>query len=121
MTSPLGNNLDYLGKLLDVTTKRQEIHAGNLANVNTPGYRRSEVKFEELLTVGSDRIQEQVLRAPIEVVEDREAEVRGDGNNVDLDKELSAVRKNALLHRVFSEFLSAKIRLLRSSIVGRNS
>ena len=122
MTSPLNHDLDYLAKLMDVTVKRHEVYSANLANVNTPGYKRSNVEFEQVLKANDlDGTGSKLLRAEPKVVIDLEASSSPNGNNVDLDKELGLIRKNALLYRTFAEFISAKLRMLRASIVGRNS
>lgn len=39
----------FTEKMLDVTTARHRVVANNLANINTPGFKRSEVSFEEAL------------------------------------------------------------------------
>ncbi len=44
-----------LSRAMDAATLRQQIAANNIANVNTPGFRRSFVRFEEELAVGCAR------------------------------------------------------------------
>ncbi|MFH0880983.1 MAG: flagellar basal body rod protein FlgB, partial [Lentisphaerota bacterium] len=39
-----------LNKMLDVSALRQRVLANNLANINTPGYKRLDVKFRDELT-----------------------------------------------------------------------
>ena len=41
---------DYLGRGMKAANLRQEVIANNLANVNTPKFKRSEVAFETLLS-----------------------------------------------------------------------
>ncbi len=117
----ISNELDPLQKLLQVTSRRHEAYSSNMANVNTPGYQRSEVVFEKLLrNTSTTDVRSEILRVEPRVEKD-ESPGKTDGNNVDLDKEMGLLRKNDLLHRTFIEFLNAKIRILRSSIQGRNS
>ena len=42
-------NIDVLSKLLDLTSVKSKVIANNIANVNTPGYKKLEVTFQEEL------------------------------------------------------------------------
>ena len=46
MNSP---NFDYLSRGLEAANLRQEVISNNIANVNTPHFKRSAVNFEDLL------------------------------------------------------------------------
>ena len=46
----LNSQFDLLGRLIDATEVRHRAISNNLANVNTPNYRRMDVEFEEQLT-----------------------------------------------------------------------
>ena len=46
MNSP---TMDYLGRGLQAATMRHEVISNNIANVNTPNFKKSEVVFESLL------------------------------------------------------------------------
>ena len=46
MNSP---NFDYLGRGLQAANLRHEVISNNIANVNTPNFKRSAVNFEDLL------------------------------------------------------------------------
>lgn len=48
MTS-LNSQFDLLGRLVEATEVRQRAISNNIANVNTPNYRRIDVEFEEQL------------------------------------------------------------------------
>jgi flagellar basal-body rod protein FlgB len=111
--------MDHIGKLMDVAARRHDAYAVNIANVNTPGYKRSEVKFEDVLEGRGAELKRRILETEPRLVQDTTSAARFDGNNVTLDKELALLRKNSLLYRTFTEILSAKIRLLRESITGR--
>jgi flagellar basal-body rod protein FlgB len=43
------NQLDYLEHALDVTARRQQLIAGNIANANTPGFRTKDLDFASAL------------------------------------------------------------------------
>ena len=43
----IDDRMQNLTKMLDVAALRHEVHAANVANLNTPGYRAKEVEFED--------------------------------------------------------------------------
>lgn len=65
---------------LDATELRSRTIANNIANINTPNYKRRYVTFEESL-------KNEINNAKIEVKVDKDSIVREDGNNVDLENE----------------------------------
>ncbi len=107
--------------LLDVAIQRQQAIASNLANIETPGYKRIEVEkgfsavFANALNAGSP------LRAGLpKVVTDLESPAqRKDGNNVVLQDELMAMSKNSAEYEALGEFVSFSMRTLRMAITGR--
>jgi flagellar basal-body rod protein FlgB len=109
-----------IAQLLDACALRQRVLANNIANVNTPGFRRSEVTFEEAFAKALRRGDLAAARrvAP-GVVVPKTTPVRPDGNDVDLYKELGAQSTNALLYRAYLEVLDSRIRRFRAAIGGR--
>jgi flagellar basal-body rod protein FlgB len=99
-----------LTKLLDVAGLRHRVISQNVANVNTPGYRRREVTFAETLDKASGGT------AKVEVVDGPE---RVDGNTVDIDREMGDLTRNGLLYQAASQLLANRLSSLRSAIAGR--
>ena len=114
------SQIGLLSKLLDVANVRHEVIAQNVANVNTPGYRRQEVRFEdafiEALTAGNRTGA--LAMQPTTVTPPGGVE-RQDGNNVDIDKEIGQLQKNTLLYKVCSQILAVQLGQMRSAISGR--
>ncbi|MBX9626232.1 MAG: flagellar basal body protein [Gemmataceae bacterium] len=107
--NPTGYGIDTLSGLLSGAALRHRVIAQNVANVNTPGYRRLAVTFGgELGRAGG---------APQVVVADGPARV--DGNTVDIDREMNDLTKNALLYQAAAQVASFRLAALRSSITGR--
>lgn len=101
-----GKNIIH--KALDATWLRNQVIAQNIANVDTPGYKRSSVSFEEQLIQSmskSDFDKSDVDNIDIKIVKDNaNLSTRLDGNNVDIDVESAAlaenlIRYNALVQR----------------------
>ncbi len=85
ITSPY---INLLQKTMDVAWLRQQVISNNIANVNTPGYKRREVKFEELLAESLKQRDGVIEKLPdAEVVTVNDTTIKEDGNNVDIDKE----------------------------------
>lgn len=108
-------------QLLDVAARRHEALATNLANVETPGYKRVDFPKDFARELAS-RIRAGEARS-IEIpklVEDlTSTSQRKDGNNVDVDREMMALSKNAAEYDMLTEFVSGSIKRLRLAITGR--
>jgi len=112
---------DMLAGLLDTSAVRQKVVAHNIANVNTPGFKRSEVNFEDDLKAAlahNDMDKAATLKPEVAVSDD--PALRNDGNNVDIDKEVGRLTKNALLYSTYVNILSRKFSLLNSAITGKS-
>lgn len=95
------NAFDYvnvLDKAADASWKRETVLANNIANVDTPGYKRKDLDFEEVLKQELGRCKHTSLDTKIEnlhmdhlnpsVYTDlSNYSYRLDGNNVDIDNE----------------------------------
>lgn len=113
-----GPGFDLVSKLLGVAALRQRVIAQNIANVNTPEYQEREVAFEEMfakhLKSGGD-----ALAARPELVTGAGGVTRVDGNNVDIDQEMTALTKNNLMYSTLAQILASQVGDLRSAITGR--
>lgn len=114
------SQFDLLAKLSDVTHLRHQVLAQNVANVNTPGYRRLDVRFEdqlaEQLTAHSEG-GHQGIRP--EIFEDQTTPVRPDGNNVEIDMEMMRLNKNTLLGNTYLQLMTTKLGMMKRAIGGR--
>ena len=124
-----------LNKGLDTASVRNRVIADNIANVDTPGFKRREVIFEEnikkvlekntindkLRTTDSRHMQIKVKDTQIEpeIRELKDLSYRNDENNVDIDVETAKMTKNKLFYDALGQSMSNEIRLLRMAITGR--
>lgn len=113
---------------LDAAALRQRVTANNIANVNTPGFRRSFVRFEDELQRATDR---QRLRGYItherhipvgnprlgdvrpRVERDDATTMRNDGNNVDIDREMALNAAAELQYLALVQASNARYKQLR--------
>jgi flagellar basal-body rod protein FlgB len=115
------SRFDVLSKMLDVANLRHQVIAQNVANVNTPGYHRLEVSFEDVFARQMQRggpQQKAALEIAPQIVEGGGPE-RVDGNNVDIDAEMGRLTKNALLMNAFTQILASRISAQRAALAGR--
>jgi flagellar basal-body rod protein FlgB len=101
------NITKYLEAAIRAEGIRQAVIANNVANIDTPGYRRFDVMFEELLAAAIESAggSEQTQIEPT-IFQPRSSPVNTNGNDVSLETEVGEIVKNSLRHQAF-------IRLLR--------
>lgn len=110
--------LDLLARLLDATAVRHAVISQNIANVNTPNYRRLEVTFESEVERHLSRDGDVVsLKPSVGVAKDDTTRV--DGNSVDIDTEVAMLNRNALMAAAATQVLAMKLGQMRSAISGR--
>ncbi len=111
---------EILVRLMDAAQLRHRVTSQNLANVNTPGYRRLEVSFEDAFAKALSKHGEKgIASVTPRVVEGASEATRQDGNTVDLDRELGSLNKNSLLFSTAVQMLVSRINMMRSAITGR--
>ncbi len=121
-----------LAKQLDSAALAQRVIANNVANVNTPGFKKSHVSFtEELKRALDERAPALVTSHPRHfggvqdirqvsprVVQERDTIMRYGRNNVDIDQEMVNLAANTILYDFSVNALSARMGLLGYVIRG---
>jgi flagellar basal-body rod protein FlgB len=111
-----------LEQLLSYASKRQQALASNIANLDTPGYRAKDYTFESALdssmtlATSSDRHIAPVQNTSSARVFEVESKEKPNGNNVDIDRELTEITKNGVEYVTLVQYLNQKIRTLRTAI-----
>ena len=113
--------VDTLRRQMAIAVAKQVASAGNLANVDTPGYKTKEVNFAETLknklSPGNSTFPGGGAPNGGVVMQDVEGlPVRRDGNNVQLDRELLGMSRAAGDFSAAQTALAAKFRLVRYAI-----
>lgn len=110
-------------KLLDATHLRHETLANNLANVETPGFKRRDLPktFSVELRRAADKNDLNSIKSmhPRSEVDRNALPVRLDGNTVQVEEELLAMNRNALNYEYLSGAVSGSIKELNLAIRGR--
>ena len=126
MIDALFNQPNYLAakKTLDVVALRQEAIASNIANLETPGYRRVDIapNFQAQLdrAVGSRDAQQLAALQPTLAIDPNAAPNSRDGNTVSLEKELMLMSQNTLTNALETQLVSGTMAKLRMAITGKS-
>ncbi|WP_443659572.1 flagellar basal body rod protein FlgB [Clostridium algidicarnis] len=125
---PEERSYNMLKKSLDASSTRGKTIANNIANINTKGYKKYQVKFEDTLnesfnefklkTTHEKHINKGRNYGDIEVVQDQSSSMREDGNNVDIENEKVNQAANTLMYNTLVSQANSKLSNLRYVITG---
>lgn len=119
-----------LGKTLNGLNSRNKAISNNIANVDTPNYKRQYVTFRDqlksameetndLATTNSKHISigaSSVNSVQPKIQQEKNTSFRNDGNNVSIDKEMAQLAKNGLEYRSIIKQVSNQFNRLGSVI-----
>lgn len=117
---------DYLAskKMLDATVMRQEAIASNLANLETPGYKRVDVSpsFQSQLSqaVANGNPAQIAAIQPELAVDTQAVSSRTDGNTVQLENEMLKLNQNMIEHTLETQLVSNTMWRMRLAITGKS-
>ena len=122
--------VDLLNKVLDASWLKNTSISKNIANVNTPGYKREVVEFDSLLKNYLDQSNSKMattnekhfalhnqpngLEPRVKKLED--TSFRKDQNNVNVDVEMSEFSKNLIKYNAMTQQVSGNLKRLRMAI-----
>ena len=126
----------YLGvhePALHLQSRRAQVLASNLANLDTPGYKARDIDFKSALqmsdtesmplqmlqTTNANHIQPQELNAGYELAYRNPYQPSMDGNTVEHQVELAAYSDNAMRSLASLRFLTGKFNTLTTAIKGQ--
>lgn len=117
--------INVLGTSLDATATRNDLIANNIANVNTPEYKRKDIRFETELThafarSGGESVDARVKELDLEALAPEvytdysKLSFRYDGNNVDINTEEAILAKNQIKYNGLMELINRDFTSLQS-------
>lgn len=122
------NYINVLDKAADASWKRNEIINNNIANVDTPGYKRKDVQFESYLMsalMGDNSLDKRVAEANLNSLEatvytdNSNLSYRLDGNNVDIDTENAYLAENQIRYYSLLDSMTQEFSRLKSVLTAR--
>ncbi|MCJ8501314.1 flagellar basal body rod protein FlgB [Desulfatitalea alkaliphila] len=123
-------------RALDLRSRRHELLLSNIANADTPGYKAFDLMVEEAMArqrpaegqvamvnthpghLPTARGGMTTAAQPQELHLSTQVTLRGDGNTVNMEREMASLAENQLHYRAVSQILSSKFQRLRSVIKG---
>ena len=128
--------IDYMSRGMSAANLRHDVISNNIANVNTPKFKKSDVVFESLLAKELGLFDEQgkleVVRThdrhmPIpmkgrampEVIMDTSTTMRTDKNNVDIDKEMANLAKNQIYFNALAKEMGSHFQKVKTIITSK--
>ncbi|WP_276352509.1 flagellar basal body rod protein FlgB [Cohnella caldifontis] len=131
-----GVSFQRLEGAIRAASMRQQVLANNVANVDTPYYKRSDVNFESLLaqSMGEGEGRKMAIRATdprhfgsgvagqvpeAAVVTEDSSVMNNNRNNVDIDREMSLVAENQLRYNLYIQQANHEVKMMRLGIEGR--
>ena len=122
----LDNALKMAKSALDGLSRRQEVLARNIANVDTPGYRAQSLDFESTLksmnkgtqtarleTTHAGHIRGSGEQGRFNVLPRRSGNARADGNTVEIDVELMEMAETGIRYQTLTQSVNEKLQLLK--------
>ncbi|WP_411349723.1 flagellar basal body rod protein FlgB [Paenibacillus sp. WLX2291] len=120
---------------ISASNLRQQVITNNIANADTPYFKRSEVSFENLLQSQMDGSQSSISGITTNprhfqigstagsipqasVVTDNSTVMNNNLNNVDMDVEMSDLAENQLRYNTYIEQVNHQIKMMRTAIQG---
>ncbi|MEG0307359.1 MAG: flagellar basal body rod protein FlgB [Clostridium sp.] len=112
------NNEIYslIKKSMSVTVEGNKAIANNIANVNTKDYKRHYVPFEQVMEdtakgglKTNDRRHISTKNGEIQVKRDTNTSMRENGNNVDIESEMTSQAANTMMYESLVRFASGKL------------
>lgn len=122
------NYINVLNKAAQASWKRNEVIANNIANVNTPGYKRKDVQFEPYLQsvlLGDGSLDSRVAQADLAsldatVYTDHSSlSYRLDGNNVDIDTESAMLAENQIRYDALLESMTQEFNRIKAVLAAK--
>ena len=108
---------EVLAQAMAGSAARQQVLANNIANADTPNYRRSDLDFRSQLAnaiAGGNLGQLQNLTFSPAV--DTTSPVQANGNSVNIDGEMANMSQNALDYETLVEIANARLKMLSTAI-----
>lgn len=123
------NYINVLESVADASWTRNSIISNNIANVDTPGYKRKDLSFEMYLKEelsGGSSLDAEVAGVDLDILNGSTytdygtVSYRLDGNNVDIDTESSYLAQNQLKYYTVLDSISQEFSRLKTVMKNGN-
>jgi flagellar basal-body rod protein FlgB len=129
-----GKTVDILQRTMDVSLVRREVIANNIANAETPNFKRTDVSFEaslsralasEKASTGLEAKMSSSKHIPFDRAVDYKSveprfvldyltQTKNNGNNVDIEEEAMSAVKNQMMYELMTTSISSQFERITS-------
>ena len=120
--------INLLTKAADASWKRETVISNNIANVNTPGYKRKDLNFQGVLTEELGRCKHESLDSKVSdvdlsrldpqiYVDSANYSYRMDGNNVDIDTENVELASEQIRYEGLTDCINSEFERMKAVII----
>jgi flagellar basal-body rod protein FlgB len=129
-----GGTIKVVERALDVRARNHSVIASNISNADTPNYKAFHLQVDkamEKFAANSNRLNLRCtqpahlpfqsgpdFRQSIQVDNRKSFTLRGDGNTVDMDREMADLGENSLMYNAAAQIIQKKFQTLKSAIQG---
>ncbi|QST01579.1 flagellar basal body rod protein FlgB [Pontibacillus sp. ALD_SL1] len=124
-----GGTIQTLEKSMDYASLKNKTISNNIANVDTPNYKAKDVKFKDVFSQQMSSIDAKRTNSKhipfsstntsrFSITSNGSTQYNHNGNNVDIDQEMSDLAKNQIYYQALVDRLNGKFRSLESVIKG---
>jgi flagellar basal-body rod protein FlgB len=122
------NYINLLDKAADASWKRNEVISNNIANVDTPGYKRKDIQFESYLhsaLLGDNSLDKRVDDIDLDKLDASvytdyaSMSYRLDGNNVDIDTESANLAENQIRYYALLDSMTQEFSRIKTVLTAR--
>lgn len=116
--------ISALEKAVSGSAMRHQAILNNISNVNTANYKRVDVNFKSSLaevlnnssTSKTPELIDKIEKLQPDVMTEENTSLRNDGNNVDIDTEMSLLAKNSMEYENYISLLSKKLSIIKTVV-----
>ncbi|OFW78736.1 MAG: flagellar basal-body rod protein FlgB [Alicyclobacillus sp. RIFOXYA1_FULL_53_8] len=126
----------FVDAAMKASELRQQVYANNIANIDTPGYKRQDVNFESILqqtlsnagvsaqgtgavaNSSTPAIWQALANVQPQIVTDTSTTVNNNGNNVDANAEMAKLAENQLRYNGLVQDLQLRLHRMQAAISG---
>ena len=113
----IDGTIDLLQAGIKVEHLRQKAIASNIANLETPGYRRFDIKFEELLAKAIKSARDiDIDDIEPEIFQPYDTPIKSNGNDVSLEAEVGQMIENSMRHKAYVRLLNKKFQQMQQAM-----
>jgi flagellar basal-body rod protein FlgB len=128
--SLFNNTFNVLSQSLSYASLKNQTISNNIANVDTPNYKAQDVAFKDVLNAATTSFEAKRTHpkhlsfnntnnwSSFQVVTRQNTTYNHNGNNVDIDKEMTELAKNQIYYQALVDRMNGKFNSLQTVIKG---